>query len=157
MFTLIIKHKGKILEEIKLQTDTVYTAGRSQDNHIVLSEQVGISRKHLEFLLQGNEKLTVKNLSPLHTLVVDGTDQEDAELESGQSFQVQSYEFLFKKAKETNMEKTPNPPPAQKEHPSEEMIKQDAENLSPAHHLIPQAHKEELNISTGRKDNRYTH
>ena len=130
MHFLIIKHQGKVLQEIQLKKNTVYNVGRSRDNHIVLPEQAGISRKHLEIFLQDNEKLTVKNLSPISALIINEADIEEGEVEAGSVFQIQNYEFLFKKVEHTNIETQEENTTDEEEKDSEEEIEQEAEDFS---------------------------
>jgi len=144
MYSLIVKHKGKSLQEIELQANTIYIAGRSHDNQIVLSEQVGISRKHLEISLQDN-KLIVKKLSSLHTLTQDGEEKENLELSVGQTFQVQNYEFLLKK----NLKE--NPSSQKTEYMAEDIIKQETQHFSLAGRLNPLVEKPEEELSCNGK------
>lgn len=110
MLKLIVKCRGKILKESPpLEKGQSYTIGRSTKNFIVLPEEAGISRKHLEVCVSEEAgTLQVKNLSSLSALVINGEEREEGEV--AESFQVQGFEFVIKK------EQTPElKPPASPE------------------------------------------
>ena len=107
MLKLIIKQKGKIIQEVSLQSDVQYIIGRGKDNHIILPEQPGISRKHLEFSIGEDQQWIIKNLSQTSTLSIEGEETEEGIIPEGSVFQVQDFEFLLQKeqaskAKEVN-------------------------------------------------------
>ncbi len=93
MKKIIVKHKGKILQELSLQKEEEYSIGRGKNNQIVLPEQAGISRKHLSLFMGEEGQWTVKNLSPAEQLVIDGETQEESPVQKG--FQVQDFEFIL--------------------------------------------------------------
>lgn len=97
MLKLIIKQKGKIIQEVPLHPGTEYIIGRSKDNDIVLPEQPGISRKHLQLSINDNEQGVVKSLSQISTLNVNGEEVEEGSISTGEAFQIQDFEFLFQK------------------------------------------------------------
>ena len=95
MLKLIIKLKGKTLEETTLQEDVEYTIGRGKDNNIVLPEQPGISRKHLSFTLGEDHQWIVKNLSQMQELTIEGKETNEGTVPIGGSFQVQDFQFTL--------------------------------------------------------------
>ena len=106
MLKLIIKHKGKILQEVTLQEEIKYTIGRGQDNTIVLPEKPGISRKHLLLSFREYEQWTVKNLSQIGELNIAGEEKNEGTVTIGESFQIQDFEFILQEEKSegTNIE-----------------------------------------------------
>ncbi len=108
MLKLIVKCRGKVLKEASLEKGQSYTIGRSKDNFIVLPEEAGISRKHLEVSVpEGEGPLKVKNLSSLSALLIHGEEVEEGE--AAESFQVQGFEFVIKKQSPQEL-KSPPPP-----------------------------------------------
>ncbi len=99
MLTLIIKHKGKIIQKVPLQEDVEYVIGRGKDNNIVLPEQPGISRKHLSLSITEDNQWVVKNLSQACELNIEGEQTEEGIISIGGTFQVQNFEFILQKGK----------------------------------------------------------
>lgn len=112
MLKLIVKQKGKIIQEVPLHPGAEYSIGRNKDSSIVLPEQPGISRKHLQLSINDNEKGVVKSLSQISTLNVNGEEVDEGVISIGESFQIQDFEFLFQKetmtVSEIKSEETPS-------------------------------------------------
>ena len=112
MLKLIVKQRGKIIQEVPLYPGAKYIIGRSKDNDIVLPEQPGISRKHLQLSINDNEQGVVKSLSQISTLNVNGEEVNEGVISTGEVFQTQDFEFLFQKetmvVSETKSEETPS-------------------------------------------------
>lgn len=127
MLKLIIKQKGKIIQEVSLQSDVQYIIGRGKDSHIILPEQPGISRKHLEFSIGEDQQWVVKNLSQTSALNIEGEETEEGAIPEGGVFQVQDFEFLLQK------EQTPkevNNLPTEGTVPSDDNTEQQGNNTS---------------------------
>ena len=99
MLKLIIKQKGKVIQEVSLQNDVSYTIGRGKENQIVLPEQAGISRKHLELFLGEDQQWSVKNLSQTSQLIVNGEETDESAILEGGFFQIQDFEFILQEVK----------------------------------------------------------
>ena len=97
MLALIVKLKGKIIQEVPLKTSREYIIGRGSDNQIVLPEKAGISRRHLSLSVDENQNWVVKSLSQSSELVVEGESTEEATISLGNSFQIRDFEFHLKK------------------------------------------------------------
>ena len=97
MLKLIVRQKGKILKELALnKAEAVeYTIGRGKDNDLVLPAGAGISRKHLILSLGEDKQWTIKNLSQVSPLIVDGEETNEAPVHPGGAFQVQDMEFTL--------------------------------------------------------------
>ncbi len=125
MFKLIIKQKGRLKKEVELKDDASnsFSIGRSEDNFIVLPEQHGISRKHVQITREGN-KWTAKKLSQSSPLIVNGKETDEAEFEAGETFQIQDYEFTLQEYKmeeeDADHDFKNNLPLAQKKPPEKE-------------------------------------
>ena len=137
MFILIVKHNGKILKEVELETGVDYTIGRAQDNHIVLPKEHGISRKHLSFMfMEEGDSYTgqVKNLSRVSALSVEGQEVETADINIGQSFHIKDFEFILQKQKPENalVAESPeeSPSPVSEKDPIENEAQVEEENIS---------------------------
>ncbi|MDE0518348.1 MAG: FHA domain-containing protein, partial [Bdellovibrionales bacterium] len=77
MLKLVIKLKGKVLQETAVQPDMEYLIGRGKDNQIVLPEQPGISRKHLSLSVGEDNQWIVKNLSQMQELIIEGEEKQE--------------------------------------------------------------------------------
>ena len=99
MSKLIIKHKGKIIQEVPLQKDMEYVIGRGKDNNIVLPEQPGISRKHLSLSVGEDNQWVVTNLSQVGELTIAGEQTSEGIVSIGGTFQIQNFEFTLQKEK----------------------------------------------------------
>ena len=109
MLKLIIKHKGKIFQQVDLpeisSTESssdlpVYVIGRGKKSDIVLPEHPSISRKHLQFSLGEDHQWVVKNLSQTGRLIVEGEETEEATVPIDGSFQTGDFEFILKEEKQ---------------------------------------------------------
>ena len=107
MLRLIIKHKGKVIQEVSLQVDVKYTIGRAKDNPIVLPPSPGVSRKHLEFSMGEEGQWCVKNLSQSSPLRIEGEESEEGPIPKGVSSKFRTLSFFYKN-------KRLNPPRKQK-------------------------------------------
>ena len=116
MIKLIIRHKGKILQEKSLQSDVEYTIGRGKDNNIVLPEEPGISRQHLILAMKDDSEWTVKNLSQACELIIEEEAKEEGFVPLNGSFQVQDFQFTLKEEKTADVDRPkPKEPEAEKE------------------------------------------
>lgn len=120
MLKLIIKHKGKIIQEIPLQEDVEYVIGRGKDNNIVLPEQPGISRKHLRLSIGDDKQWVVKNLSQMRELNIEGEQTNEGAVSIGSSFQIQNFEFVMQKEKP--VEVRPQQPEVKKQETHSKLI-----------------------------------
>ena len=111
MTKLIIKHKGQNLQEVWLEVDKEYSIGRGKDNDIVLPEQPGVSRKHLQILRGEDEQWFVKNLSSTGSLMIDGNQTEEGTVPLGGSFQTQDFEFILLEEKKPSANSAKNKEP----------------------------------------------
>ncbi len=127
MLKLIIKQKGKIIQEVSLQSDVQYIIGRGKDSHIILPEQPGISRKHLEFSIGEDQQWVVKNLSQTSALNIEGEETEEGVIPEGGVFQVQDFEFLLQKEQAP---KEVNNLPTEGTVPSDDNTEQQGNNTS---------------------------
>ncbi|MDE0118469.1 MAG: FHA domain-containing protein [Bdellovibrionales bacterium] len=95
MLKLIIKHKGKILQETSLELNKEYLIGRGKDNQIILPEQPGISRKHLSLSVGEDDQWIVKNLSQTQELILEGEEKQEGTVPIGGSFQIRDFHFTL--------------------------------------------------------------
>lgn len=95
MLKLIIKQKGKTIQKIALQEGVEYIIGRGTDNNIVLPEQPRISRKHLCLSIGEDNQWSVKNLSQICKLNIEGEQTDEGVVPIGGSFQIQDFEFIL--------------------------------------------------------------
>ena len=129
MQKLIIKQKGKVLQEVILQTETEYIIGRAKDNNIVLPEHPGISRKHLSLSFGENDQWTVKNLSQMSKLIIAGEEKEEDNIPTGGSFQIQSFEFILHKEEKEPEVSNQQPEPENTTHAKEPLPLYQSESL----------------------------
>ena len=101
MLKLIIKNKGKTLQEIPLQLNKEYLIGRGKDNQIVLPEQPGISRKHLSLSIGEDNQGIVKNLSQIQELILEGEETQEGVVPLGGSFQIKDFHFTLLEEKKS--------------------------------------------------------
>jgi len=96
MLKLMIKHKGKILQEVELKEGQEYSIGRGKTNDVVLPNQPGISRQHLILSCGEDKDWVVKNLSQVSVLSIEGEENNEGIVPLGSSFQVKDFTFLLK-------------------------------------------------------------
>ena len=123
MLKLIIKHKGKIFQQVDLPESSsvessssdkssspspalhTYVIGRGKKSDIVLPEHPSISRKHLQFFLGEDQQWVVKNLSQTGKLIVEGEETEEATIPIDGSFQTEEFEFILKEEQKALVQK----------------------------------------------------
>lgn len=96
MALLIVHKNGQIQSKTELQHGTYYTVGRKDSCDIVLDQEPGISRKHIEFEYTQDHMLSLRVLSE-NIPVLDQEQQSVQELETNESFQLDMapYQFEF--------------------------------------------------------------
>ena len=98
---LIIRHKGKIIQEVCLTADKEIFVGRGAESDIVLPKAPGISRRHLALSPAEEEgKWNLKNLSQSCELSIEGNVTEEGLVGAGEFFQAGDFQFhLLEEAK----------------------------------------------------------
>ncbi|MCB0365703.1 MAG: FHA domain-containing protein [Bdellovibrionaceae bacterium] len=94
MARIRLKLHGKDVSVIDLVDGQEYISGRSQDCHIPLANQKGISRHHLK-IYQDGDAWIAQLISRYGCLIYEGTEAEAIQLMDGTAFQVPPYEFVF--------------------------------------------------------------
>lgn len=94
MAQLIVKLRGEILQNLELETDREYLAGRAEDCAIQLSAEKGISRQHFKIKFKENQ-WTVELISKMGEMFQGTESKKQIVLNSDSSFSTPPYEFAF--------------------------------------------------------------
>ena len=101
----ILKHLGKIIEEVSLEEGREYLIGRHKDCDFVLQEEAGLSRNHVK-IYQSTETghWIIESISEMGGLYLEGEEVEGVELEGSSLLTLKSYVFEFIKEEDQKEE-----------------------------------------------------
>ncbi|OQW49913.1 MAG: hypothetical protein A4S09_11745 [Proteobacteria bacterium SG_bin7] len=94
MFKLIVRCEGKTVQELSLNSDQEYMAGRDDSCQIQLKGKSGISRQHFKIYFNGNQ-WQVDVISKFGHLNFQAQEVNSIILENGYSFSLAPFDFQF--------------------------------------------------------------
>lgn len=95
MAILRVKLRGQKINDLLLEDQKEYFAGRKESSDIVLQPEKGISRDHF-VLKRVNDEWSVEVLSKYSSLIVGGESKNQLTLKDGLQFSVPPYDFEFR-------------------------------------------------------------
>ena len=138
MLKLIIRHKGKIIQEVSLKAEGGITVGRGADSDIILPKAPGVSRRHLLLSPGEDGQWTVKNLSKSCELSIEGEEKEEAVVRAGEFFQAGDFQFNLLEEKQEG--------PTDKEQ-SKALVSGESAEKSAEESPVPAGYKTESQIN----------
>ena len=101
---LLVFKGNDLIQELNLETGSVYTAGRQKSCDIKLDKLPGISREHFQILEDDSGLWTVNVLSKVASIQFDGEDCYEVPLDSGTKFNLPPYSFEYSEVESSSQE-----------------------------------------------------